>query len=569
MNRFKTKQFLRKFWSHAILLCYLFENALDTAGFCRQMMSKLKRNKSEIAREPAPLRGMPALKQMRSSQRTEALWPKLDPTISHPSLSEFDRTGIRSNGQEMKYIGPPPSVPKQTTNHARASTAPNMNVSKVHKISNGVEKSNGHAMPVEQTNNGSFKNGRKAKTNDKDKLSSKSSESSTDSSKSRTTSNNIGRGLLSVKKERQASRDMHVTSSMRALTPKERESIRFLDDVLKLDDEWQISEGEDDKVFEETSISSTSTLGTNEDESDTSSVGSIIDLVGNLSDVCLSSSSSPRSSEHRSSFSSSFKRNSNNNNNNGDAGLYESIDDTKVEKKHTQPQKKSPVKPIDRNDMIDNEPVYSVVNKPKKTKKQPPPTAQKPTKHQTNSQNENQDLHQGSYEDKPTAKSSREFWNNINTRDSDGQDSPKFRDNKTKVNVLPTSPVKPIKLRHVESPGETRPKNFVVDPHKQRSAPPVAEKQKKPKNNINRSPDSNNSNIDNLGLKLDNSGNLTGRDPASAVIIPGSEPGSHPRDLNHEPMIAVPRQTTLYNNSPTNPSRPFVVTPATRVISWS
>uniref|UniRef100_H2YBZ3 Uncharacterized protein n=1 Tax=Ciona savignyi TaxID=51511 RepID=H2YBZ3_CIOSA len=59
------------------------------------MLAKLKRSKSEMTKEPAPLRGMPLLKQMRSSQRTEALWPKLETGNGHPALSEFDRTGIR------------------------------------------------------------------------------------------------------------------------------------------------------------------------------------------------------------------------------------------------------------------------------------------------------------------------------------------------------------------------------------------------------------------------------------------------------------------------------------------
>uniref|UniRef100_H2YBZ1 Uncharacterized protein n=1 Tax=Ciona savignyi TaxID=51511 RepID=H2YBZ1_CIOSA len=104
---------------------------------------------------------------------------------------------------------------------------------------------------------------------------------------------------------------MKVTSSMRALTPLERESILCLEEAFSNDQEWNFSSGEEDHVFERKSVSSSSTLGTNGNESDTSSVGSIIDLVGNLSDICVSSSSSPRSSE----YASPLKSNQNNSNN--------------------------------------------------------------------------------------------------------------------------------------------------------------------------------------------------------------------------------------------------------------
>jgi len=43
-------------------------------------MSKVIKTKPEIHEMNQPLRGMPALKQIRSSKRQEALWPKLSPT---------------------------------------------------------------------------------------------------------------------------------------------------------------------------------------------------------------------------------------------------------------------------------------------------------------------------------------------------------------------------------------------------------------------------------------------------------------------------------------------------------
>nr|XP_039273419.1 reticulocyte-binding protein 2 homolog a-like [Styela clava] len=299
------------------------------------MFSRFRRSKSEKPVVPedvtSDLRGMPALKQRRSERREESLHSMMS------SLSETDNTR-NNNGSQIHAVEEEPifgeiNIPRNYKRPLSPGSIENRDARQSNYVDRVVNGRGSHFVFDDEKVNGADENvfvehddeeqpsintswrmskgdsGYKSKdeelkeTNNNNKRKSKKPrKKSSEQEQSRAS------GLYTIKQQRKASRESG-SPSMRALTPRERESIQCLEEVLKdhpLEGENVVevidSEFSDNDQLEEEFDQSTkqTTMEENEEAVDygyasvndmsrkyslesLESVGSIIDLVGNLS----------------------------------------------------------------------------------------------------------------------------------------------------------------------------------------------------------------------------------------------------------------------------------------------
>lgn len=405
------------------------------------MFSKFKRNKIKTEnpdRTPPsadPLSnkspvGLPALKQKRMSERNEELQRRIKGSLNL-SLNDFERTGIAASQNQMKFIGKPDG-PCDHENVKAAAPEPKVEVDKI--STSNTKKETG----VSRTS--SFQ---------------------TDPHLNR------GKDLPSVKSQRKASRD--VNESVIALTPRERESILCLDNVLREHENFSFDASEDDDgVFrdEETGMELNNYAQVLDESSDSdSSMDSVIDLVGDLSTSCKTTrtiepdyvsynlptpggSNTPDSAIYetiphlsngkmsdRSESWKSSRQTSESSESVSEEHVYDVVEPA-PKLSHSLPPPKDVVASepvysiVDRSkklsskrsqkpDLAKNEPVYSVVDKNRKT---PKPNEQvdvvqcestrklKESEKSKTNEPTDKDVKSGATDDNPTAVSSRMYW---------------------------------------------------------------------------------------------------------------------------------------------------------------
>ncbi|CAK8689644.1 unnamed protein product [Clavelina lepadiformis] len=544
------------------------------------MLSKLRRSQSETydRSKVGVLRGMPALKQMRSSKRQQQennIWVHL-PKFENPPppLNEFERTGVFSNVKEMKYIGEQPDLlqmTKQNTPDVLASAQldtgsrePELNKEKEEIGSDVISDILSRNSSSCQNPNHTKPKPRVQPRGDKNK----------------------GRNLHNIKEQRKAHRESDITKSMRALTPRERESIMCLEEVLKHHAANNASDKEDcdDEVFGTEKPAVQKDIAQNDDESD---VESIIDMVGNLSDFSSSSTTSPKSTQP---FPQNYKKleliHAGSNTEICGKGevnypkyvsrstVYDEIGSIPEDDYLKQPDfkhfygKYNVTQQVDREDhspressndfkdtqMFDKKPLqdfnqpnnavdqsiapeatYAVVKKPNKRGKNFNPQEEpKPDKLIKKDKTDDNQI---------TAKNSRAFWENVTNRNHLNNG------NQIKIAGLVA------KDRHSNR------KNEKVLP------PPVAPKTKlssKAKKSQDQKNKPNKNNFSEDGHQTDNfSEKMSTAHKASSGNANDSESDS-------ADIIAIPRQTTIMNARSPNAHKPFVVTPAVKhILSWN
>lgn len=298
-------------------------------------------------------------------------------------------------------------------------------------------------------------------------------------------------------------------------------------------------------------------------DSDTTSVGSIIDLVGNLS-----SCSSPQMSESRVSM------NSNHNNNSVEAlevlpgdrmaeneDVYAQVDRRVIEKKRAQKEKKRTEKQAEYV-----EPVYAAV---KKTKKKTKGAKSKKAGSKNEEQAPGKINNVSPLTEEPTAKSSRIFWQKMGTKGSPSDEPTPEALIGVKSRLTPTS-VNDAHTPHVwdrsnsieKVPGSSK-NHFVVKPTKRGSA-----SSRSSQGSYQSDYSAKSSHKEKSPMYLDLTPNTPPR-KGDSKRTPDNDSDADSGCLVDPCMTAIPRHTVLANG-PNGPNKPFVITPAKKsVISFS